>query len=194
MLTDTEESPEVKDLSQQISSLEKQLEETRGSAKTNYHRQPGDKLSQSLGREKKLCGTLSIKQRGETVAQNQAAINYNILKQEIETNKELLAGLMQRSKENDVQHGRHAEQYPCSGLRPVPKGPVGPRRMQAVMMALMLALAFGVGLALFLEYLDDTVKTPSDIESGLRLPVAGDHSDCRQNRATFPAASPRAAT
>ncbi len=34
----------------------------------------------------------------------------------------------------------------------------------------MLALAFGVALALFLEYLDDTVKTPSDIESGLRLP------------------------
>jgi len=39
------------------------------------------------------------------------------------------------------------------------------------MFASVLALAFGVGLALFLEYLDDTIKNPNDIESGLRLPA-----------------------
>jgi polysaccharide biosynthesis transport protein len=34
-----------------------------------------------------------------------------------------------------------------------------------------LSLAFGVGLAVFLEYLDDTVKSPEDVERGLRLPA-----------------------
>lgn len=169
MLTDTEESPEVKDLSQQISSLEKQLEETRSSAKKTITVNLETNYRKALEREKTLRASFN-QQRGETVAQNQAAINYNILKQEIETNKELLAGLMQRSKENDVSMAGTPNNIHVVDYASVPKGPIGPRRMQAVVMALMLALAFGVGLALFLEYLDDSVKTPSDIESGLRLP------------------------
>jgi polysaccharide biosynthesis transport protein len=169
LLTDTEESPEVKDANQQIASLEKQLDESRGGAKrvitvnleTNYRK--------ALDREKTLRESFN-KQRSETVQQNQAAINYNILKQEIETNKGLLDGLMQRSKENDVTMAGTPNNIHVVDYAIVPKGPVGPRRMQGVFLALALALAFGVALALFLEYLDDTIKTTSDIESGLRLP------------------------
>jgi capsular exopolysaccharide synthesis family protein len=169
LLTDTDESPEVKDANQQIATLEKQLEDTRGGAKkvitinleTNYRK--------ALEREKALRDSFN-KQRSETVAQNQAAINYNILKQEIETNKGLLEGLMQRSKENDVTMAGTPNNIHVVDYAAVPKGAIGPRRMQSVFMALALALAFGVALALFLEYLDDTVKSTSDIESGLRLP------------------------
>jgi capsular exopolysaccharide synthesis family protein len=169
LLTDTEESPEVKDANQQIASLEKQLDESRGGAKkvitvnleTNYRK--------ALDREKTLRESFN-KQRSETVAQNQAAINYNILKQEIETNKGLLDGLMQRSKENDVTMAGTPNNIHVVDYAIVPKGPVGPRRMQGVFLALAVALAFGVALALFLEYLDDTIKTTGDIESGLRLP------------------------
>ena len=41
-------------------------------------------------------------QREETLTQNEAAVNYRIIQQEIETNKSLLDGLLQRTKENDV--------------------------------------------------------------------------------------------
>ncbi len=169
MLTDTEESPEVKDVNQQIAILEKQLEETRGSAKRIITVNLESNYRKALDREKALRESFN-KQRGETVAQNQAAINYNILKQEIETNKGLLEGLMQRSKENDVTMAGTPNNIHVVDYAAVPNGPVGPKRMQGVLLALVLALAFGVALALFLEYLDDTVKTPSDIESGLRLP------------------------
>jgi capsular exopolysaccharide synthesis family protein len=169
LLTDTEESPELKDVNQQIAVLEKELEESRTGAKqiiavtlqSNYRR--------ALDREKTLRESFN-KQRAETLAQNQAAINYNILKQEIETNKGLLDGLMQRSKENDVSMAGTPNNIHVVDYASVPKGPIGPRRTQAVFLALMVSLAFGVALSLFLEYLDDTVKTPSDIESGLRLP------------------------
>ena len=110
------------------------------------------------------------KQRAETVAKNQAAINYNILKQEIQTNKGLLDGLMQRSKENDVNMAGTPNNIHVVDYASVPKGPIGPQRLQSVFLALGLALAFGIGLALFLDYLDDTIKNPNDIESGLRLP------------------------
>jgi len=168
-LTDTEESPELKDVNQQITSLEKTLEETRGGAKKVITVNLESNYRKALDREKALRDSFN-KQRAETVAQNQAAINYNILKQEIETNKGLLDGLMQRSKENDVSMAGTPNNIHVVDYAAVPKSPIGPQRMQGVFLAAVLALAFGVALALFLDYLDDTIKNPSDIESGLRLP------------------------
>lgn len=170
LLTDTDESPEVRDVAQQIAVIEQQLQETRGSAKTTLTVNLESNYRKALAREKTLRESFT-KQRAETVAQNQAAINYNILKQEIETNKGLLDGLMQRSKENDVSMAGTPNNIHVVDYGAIPPGPIGPRRSQAVMFALVLALAFGVALALFLEYLDDTIKSPNDIESGLRLPA-----------------------
>src|SRR4029453_16475369 len=101
LLTDTEESPEVKDLNEQITLLEKQLEDARSNAKSVVTTNLETNYRKALARENALRDSFD-KQRAETVTQNQAAINYNILKQEIATNKSLLEGLMQRAKENDV--------------------------------------------------------------------------------------------
>src|SRR6266850_2531678 len=170
LLTDTNKSPEVKDVNEQIALLTKQVEEMRASAKTVVTTNLQTNYRKSLEREKTLRESFN-KQRSETVTQNQAAINYNILKQEIETNKGLLDGLMQRSKENDVSMAGTPNNIHVVDYASEPKGPIGPRRLQGVMIALFLALALGVGLALFLEYLDDTVKSASDVERGLRLPA-----------------------
>ena len=170
LLTDTNESPEVKDVNEQIALLTKQVEEMRASAKTIVTTNLQTNYRKSLEREKTLRESFN-KQRSETVTQNQAAINYNILKQEIETNKGLLDGLMQRSKENDVSMAGTPNNIHVVDYASQPKGPIGPRRMQGVTMALVLSLFFGVALSLFLEYLDDTVKSSGDVERSLRLPA-----------------------
>ena len=170
LLTDTDESPEVKDVNEQIGLLDRQLSETRNTAKTVVRTNLETNYRKALERERTLRESFN-KQRSETVNQNQAAINYNILKQEIETNKGLLDGLMQRSKENDVSMAGTPNNIHVVDYASEPRGPIGPRRLQGVMIALFLALALGVGLALFLEYLDDTVKSASDVERGLRLPA-----------------------
>src|SRR6266850_1595271 len=170
LLTDTDESPEVKDVNEQIGLLDRQLSETRNTAKTVVRTNLESNYRKALDREKALRDAFN-KQRAETVAQNQAAINYNILKQEIETNKGLLDGLMQRSKENDVSMAGTPNNIHVVDYASQPKGPIGPRRMQGVTMALVLSLFFGVALSLFLEYLDDTVKSSGDVERSLRLPA-----------------------
>ena len=170
LLTDTSESPEVKDVNEQITLLTKQVEEMRTNAKTIVTTNLQTNYRKSLEREKTLRESFN-KQRSETVTQNQAAINYNILKQEIETNKGLLDGLMQRSKENDVSMAGTPNNIHVVDYAAQPKGPVGPGRMQGVTMSLVLSLFFGVALSLFLEYLDDTVKSSGDVEKSLRLPA-----------------------
>jgi capsular exopolysaccharide synthesis family protein len=169
LITDTEESPEVKDVRSQITLLEKQLEEARSNAKTIVTTNLETSYRKALDREKALRDAFN-KQRAETLTQNEAAINYNILKQEIETNKNLLEGLMQRSKENDVTMAGTPNNIHVVDYATEPKGPIGPRRLQGVFLALLFSLAFGTAVSLFLEYLDDTVKSPADVERGLRLP------------------------
>jgi len=166
----TEEAPEVKELDQQIDVLQKHLAETRSRGTATLLKNLETKYRQAQEREDALRKSFN-QQKGETVTQNEAAINYRILQQEIETNKGLLNNLLQRSKENDVVLAGRPNNISVVDYAIVPDFPVGPARMRSVMLAFVLALAFGIGLALVLEYLDDTVHSTDDVEKVLRLPA-----------------------
>jgi capsular exopolysaccharide synthesis family protein len=166
----TEEAPEVKEIDQQIDVLQKHLTDTRSRGTATLLKNLETKYRQAVAREDALRKSFN-QQKGETVTQNEAAINYRILQQEIETNKGLLNNLLQRSKENDVVLAGRPNNISVVDYAIVPDFPVGPARMRTVMLAFVLALAFGIGLALFLEYLDDTVHSTDDVEKFLRLPA-----------------------
>src|SRR5256886_11358475 len=166
----TEEAPEVKEVDQQIDVLEKHLAETRAHGTSTLLTNLETKYRQSVDREDALRKSFN-QQKSETVTQNEAAINYRILQQEIETNKGLLDNLLQRSKENDVVLAGRPNNISVVDYAIVPDFPVGPARLRTVMFAFLLALAFGAALALFLEYLDDTVHSTDDVERFLRLPA-----------------------
>ena len=166
----TDEAPEVKEVNQQIAVLEKQIKEIRNQATSTLLTNLETRYRQALQREQSLREAFN-KQKGETVTQNEAAINYRIIQQEIETNKTLLNGLLQSSKANDVVLAGTPNNISVIDYALVPEFPVGPNRTRTVMVALFLSLVAGIGLALFLEYLDDTVHSTDDIERLLRLPA-----------------------
>jgi succinoglycan biosynthesis transport protein ExoP len=166
----TEEAPEVKEIDQQIDVLQKHLADTRARGTANLLKNLETKFRQAADREEALRKSFN-QQKGETVTQNEAAINYRILQQEIETNKGLLDNLLQRSKENDVVLAGRPNNISVVDYAIVPDFPVGPARLRTVMLAFLLAFALGAALALFLEYLDDTVHSTDDVERFLRLPA-----------------------
>lgn len=170
LVDNTEEWPEVKEITKQIAGLEKQIQDARSTATSTGSKLVESRFRQALDRERALRKSFD-EQRGTTLTQNEAAINYRIISQEIETNKGLLDGLLQRSKENDVSTAGTQNNIHIVDYAPTPKYAVGPRRFQVIAVALLLSLTFGVGLALFLEYLDDTVDTPDDVEKALHLPA-----------------------
>ncbi|MBI5144494.1 MAG: polysaccharide biosynthesis tyrosine autokinase [Candidatus Omnitrophica bacterium] len=55
----------------------------------------------------------------------------------------------------------------------VPQAPVGPKRMRNFILAAVMALFVGCGLAIFVDNLDNTVKTQEDVERHIRLPYLG---------------------
>jgi capsular exopolysaccharide synthesis family protein len=170
LVENTEEWPEVKEAQAQINVLEKQLKETRQRSSSGILTNLETRYRQAKAKEDALRESFN-KQKAETLTQNEAAINYRIIQQEIETNKNLLDGLLQRAKENDVVAAGTPNNIFVLDHALTPDFPIGPARLRAVMMALIASLCFGVGLALFLEYLDDTVRSTDDVERMLRLPA-----------------------
>ncbi|HEY2973181.1 MAG TPA: polysaccharide biosynthesis tyrosine autokinase [Pyrinomonadaceae bacterium] len=166
----TEEAPEVKEIDQQIAELDRQVKEIRSRRSTTLLTNLETLYRQTLAREQALRKSFE-QQRGETLSQNEAAINYRIIQQEIATNKTLLDNLLQRSKENDVIMASKPNNISIIDYAIAPDGPIGPNRTRTVSIALFLSLGLGVGLALLLEYLDDTVHSTDEVERLLHLPA-----------------------
>lgn len=172
LVSNTEEWPEVKEINQQIASLEKQLGETKTRATSVVTTNLETRYRQALDRERAIRADFQ-RQQGETLTQNESAINYRIIQQEIETNKQLLDGLLQRSKENDVVLAGTPNNIYVADYAIVPDNPIGPQRMRGVIMALFLSLAGGIGLSIFIEYMNDSVRSTEDVDRWLRLPSMG---------------------
>jgi succinoglycan biosynthesis transport protein ExoP len=172
LVSNTEEWPEVKEINQQIATLEKQLGENKARATSVVTTNLETRYRQALDRERAIRADFQ-RQQGETLTQNESAINYRIIQQEIATNKQLLDGLLQRSKENDVVLAGTPNNIFVADYAVVPDHPVGPQRLRGVVMALFLSLAGGIGLSIFLEYMNDSVRSTEDVERWLRLPSMG---------------------
>jgi capsular exopolysaccharide synthesis family protein len=166
----TEEAPEVKEVNEQIAELNKQLRDTRGRKQSTLLTTLETRYNQALGREQALRKSFD-QQRAETLTQNEAAINYRIIQQEIETNKTLLNSLLQGAKENDVVIAGKPNNISVVDYGLAPDAPVGPNRTRTIFMAFFLSIGLGIGLALFLEYLDDSVHTTEEVERDLHLPA-----------------------
>ena len=166
----TEEAPEVKEVDQQITELDKQLKDLRSRKSATLLTNLNTRYQQALEREQSLRKAFE-QQRAQTLSQNEAAINYRIIQQEIETNKSLLNGLLQGAKENDVVLAGKPNNISIVDYALTPDTPVGPNRTRTVIAAFFLSIGLGIGLALFFEYLDDTVHSTEEVERVLHLPA-----------------------
>jgi polysaccharide biosynthesis transport protein len=169
LVENTEKWPEVKEIDKQIAVREKQMNDTRARASAVVTTNLATRYRQALATEDALRKAYD-QQRAETLTQNEAAVNYRIIQQEIETNKTLLDGLLQRTKENDVVMAGTPNNIRVVDYAFAQRKPVSPKRTLIVGLSLLLSLGFGVGLAFFIEYLDDSVRSTEDVESVLRLP------------------------
>jgi len=166
----TEEAPEVKEVDQQIGSLDKQLKDLLNRKSATILTNLNTRYQQAVERERALRKSFD-EQRAQTLSQNEAAINYRIIQQEIETNRTLLNGLLQGAKENDVVLAGKPNNISIVDYALAPDTPVGPNRGRTIVLTFFLSIGLGVGVALFLEYLDDTVHSTTEVERLLHLPA-----------------------
>ena len=126
----------------------------------------------AAAQEKMLIAELSSL-RTQTLDVDSRSIQYNILKRDADTNRQLYAALLQRYKEVGMAGGVKASNLSIVDRAEVPTGRFAPSLSRNIEAGTGIGLMLGIMLALILEYLDDTLKTPEDIEKKLHLAVLG---------------------
>ena len=162
------EYPEAVRLKSQMETIQKRLNSEIGKMilgiKNDYE--------SSLRREALLRQAFE-QQKEKALEMKEKAIQYNILKREADTNRELYKGLLQRMKEAGVSAGITASNIQIIDQAELPTKPHKPNKTLNLLLAAVVGLFLGVGLVFFFEYLDNTVKTPEDVEQLIRLPSFG---------------------
>jgi len=110
------------------------------------------------------------KQKAEANDMAEKLVQYNILEHDAEANKQLYDGLLQKLKEASITAGLRSSNIRIVDPALVPTSPSRPQKARNILLALLVGLVGGIGLAIFREYLDNTVKSPDDIESLTGLP------------------------
>ena len=126
----------------------------------------------ALQREKLLSTALDV-QKQEANHLNESAIEYNLLKRDAESNRQLYEGLLQKLKEAGVSAGLRSSNIRIVDLARVPTSPSAPNIPRNIVLGLALGLFGGVGLAFVLESLNNTVRTPEEAEIISALPSLG---------------------
>ena len=101
------------------------------------------------------------------------SIQYNIYQQEVDTNRALYDGLLQRYKEVGVAGGVGVNNISIVDTADVPERPSSPRLLINLLISLLAGLGLGTLAAFALEQMDEAIADPAEVERRLGLPLLG---------------------
>ncbi len=129
--------------------------------------------SQLDASRKQEAQSLAVYEREAAQAniQGQAQTKLTTQKRDIETNRNLLDNYTQRLKERELNLASGRPDNIKVATMANGAGPAGPNRSRNILVAFLLSLAGGIGLAFLLDYLDDSVKSSEDVGRHLGLPT-----------------------
>ncbi|MGV3772766.1 MAG: GumC family protein [Verrucomicrobiales bacterium] len=123
-------------------------------------------------KERSLKAALEKAER-DTLELDKLSIDYNVLSRQMTSDQTMYESVLKRLKETDLAKGLEKNAISIAEPAVPPNGPYKPDRKKIMIMAWALGLAGGIGLAFFLNYIDNSVKTVDHAESLFGLPVIG---------------------
>ncbi len=113
------------------------------------------------------------KQKGEAYKLNEDAIQYAILRRDVESSRDLYDGLLKKLKEAGVMAGLKSSNINIVDQASQPVEPIEPNIPLNIALGLMGGLLGGVAMAFVVENVDNSIRTPQDIETYVSLPSLG---------------------
>jgi len=126
----------------------------------------------SLSQERSLMQALE-QQKQDALAFNRKGIEYGALQREAASNRQMFDALMQRTKETGISGELKTSNIRIVDLAEVPRSPASPRKFMNLAVGLVGSSLFAIAFVFFFEYIDDRIKSPSEIRVELGLPFLG---------------------
>lgn len=164
--------PEMIALKTRIRELDQQIARAQGEISGSISNSYAGEYRAALGREQQLRARVSQLTSGVLNLRNRQ-IQYNILSREVDTNRSLYDGLLQRFKQVSVAGGVGASQVSIVDRALVPAGPFAPNLRNNLLISLLIGFIIGAGVAFAIEFIDDTIKNPDDVRNRLHLTLLG---------------------
>ena len=159
----------------EVVKVKNQIQDTRAKLRSEAQRvirSAENDYKASAAQEASIASALeSAKQEALQLASK--AVTYDSQKREVDAAKQVLDSLMSRAKQTDVESELKSTNIRIVDPAVVPGGPIRPRTQRDIMMGILLGAFLSIGLAFFLEYLDNTLKTPDDVRQHLGAPLLG---------------------
>ncbi len=157
--------PKVQRLQSQLKELDAAAEKEKKGVITRLE----SEYREVRQREELLTQALD-QQKAEVNQMSERMVQYSILKREAEGNKALYDGLLTKLKEAGISASLRSSNIRVVDPAMVPAYPARPAKTRNITLAFLIGLVGGIGLALLREYMDNTVKSPDDVEALSRLP------------------------
>ncbi len=160
--------PKVAQLNSQIKEIDRELQVEVNKAVDHLR----GEYQAALQRETMLRESFE-KQKQEANKLNESSIEYSLLKRDVDSNRTLYEGLLEKLKEAGVTAGLRSNNFRIINAARVPTSPSEPNIPRNLAFALVLGIISGVGLAFLLENMDNTVRTPEQAQAISGLPSLG---------------------
>ncbi len=128
---------------------------------------------EAADRTEQLLQESFVEQKQQMAKLQENLSNYQILKRDAQTNEQLYQALLARVKEANISSTMVASNVSVIDPAPLPYTPYKPKKVRNLALAMAFGLILGVGLALLVESLDDTIKSTEDLEKNCHLPLIG---------------------
>lgn len=163
-----EDYPKVKALKTRMESIKERIDnESEKIYLSIKHR-----YEAALNRVKNLEKQVE-EQKALAMELNDKATQYKIMAREVETNKAIYQSLLERAKEIESMVGVSPSNVQIVDQASLPIFPYKPKVKRNLLLAVVVGLMGGIGLAFLVEYLADTITDPEQISERFQVPILG---------------------
>jgi capsular exopolysaccharide synthesis family protein len=163
-----EEHPAMKQAAAKINELNRQI----GAFASSIRSSIGDQYRVAERQEGAIGGAVG-QLKSATLTEQDKGVRYNMLKREVDTNRDLFNSLLQRYNQVSSQAGLISSNISIVDRATTPDSPIAPRPWLNMSLAGLAGLVFGLGAAFTRDRLRDKVNMPNEVEDDLRVPLLG---------------------
>ncbi|HET7104665.1 MAG TPA: polysaccharide biosynthesis tyrosine autokinase [Terracidiphilus sp.] len=156
-----------------LKALKAQIDQTKSSLKVAEHAQivRAEKDLEAAQNNESMLRNLLKTEEGNAYSKDSKGAQYEFAKRDYEANRTLYDGLQERLQEAGILAGLHSTAIHIVDNADVPTIPSHPRKRFNLAIGAGIGFVFGLIVALVLEALDTNLKSVTDIEESLQMPV-----------------------